>query len=385
MKDDTGAKKKKRSKSFLQYLFMIVYMLIGAVCGVLIAIAADKISTNNSDTGYLFTLLLLFAGMYVAMFLQTVIHESGHLIFGLLTGYRFLSFRVGSFMLLKKDKKLRFCRMSLAGTGGQCLLAPPALENGTFPYVLYNLGGALVNLISAVLFAGVAVLCRDLHILSTFLMMNTVFGIIFAITNGIPMRLGTIDNDGYNILSIGKTPESLRSFWLQMEINRLSTEGVRLKDMPEEWFHMPSEESMKNSMTAVMGVFACNRLMDEQKFAEADNIMETLLTMDIKLAGLYRSLMVNDQIYCELVGSRREERLNLLLDKQQKKFMKAMKNFPSVLRTEYAYALLLEKDSIKADDVLKRFEKMVRTYPNPSDIESERELMRYVERFVDVE
>ena len=66
-----------------------------------------------------------------------------------------------------------------------------------------------------------------------------------------------------------------------------------------------------------------------------------------------------------------------MLDKSQKKFMKAMKNFPSILRTEYAYALLAEKDEIKADEIKSKFEKIAMSYPHPSEINSERELMDY--------
>ena len=54
--------------------------------------------------------------------------------------------------------------------------------------------------------------------------------------NGIPMRLGNVDNDGYNALCLGKSPAALRSFWLQMKINQQISRGVRLKDMPEDWF-----------------------------------------------------------------------------------------------------------------------------------------------------
>jgi hypothetical protein len=55
--------------------------------------------------------------------------------------------------------------------------------------------------------------------------------------------------------------------------------------------------------------------------------------------------------------------------------MKSMKKYPSVLRTEYAYALLAEKDPEKAQTVMEAFEKAARTYPNPNDITIERELM----------
>ncbi len=63
-----------------------------------------------------------------------------------------------------------------------------------------------------------------------------------------------------------------------------------------------------------------------------------------------------------------------LLTKEQKKFMKSMKSFPSVLRTEYALALH-EGDPKKVESLRAAFEKMARRHPNPSDIVSERELM----------
>lgn len=62
--------------------------------------------------------------------------------------------------------------------------------------------------------------------------------------------------------------------------------------MPEEWFTVPSDEAMKNSMAAAVGVFACNRLMDAQYFAKADAVMRHLLEIDSGIIGLHRNLMI---------------------------------------------------------------------------------------------
>ena len=61
--------------------------------------------------------------------------------------------------------------------------------------------------------------------------------------------------------------------------------------------------------------------------------------------------------------------------------MKSMKKFPSVLRTWYAYALLAERDGEKARKIKDQFEKCAKSYPYPSDIASERELMERVEAY----
>ena len=79
-----------------------------------------------------FMLLLAVAAMF-----HIVIHEAGHLLFGLMSGYRFVSFRIGSFVLVRDDEGFRLGRFSIAGTGGQCLLDPPAMTDGRFPYKLY--------------------------------------------------------------------------------------------------------------------------------------------------------------------------------------------------------------------------------------------------------
>jgi hypothetical protein len=47
-----------------------------------------------------------------------------------------------------------------------------------------------------------------------------------------------------------------------------------------------------------------------------------------------------------------------------------------VLRTEYALALLFEKDTLKAEKSQKEFDKVAKTYPYPQEVESERELMQ---------
>ena len=85
------------------------------------------------------TLVVLFAAIPFSI----VMHELGHLIGGLLTGYRLVSFRIFSFMLVKIDGKWQHRRSSVPGTGGQCLMAPPRIKNGDYPLALYNLGGIL--------------------------------------------------------------------------------------------------------------------------------------------------------------------------------------------------------------------------------------------------
>lgn len=369
-------KKEKQRFAWQPILVFVVYLLVGVVAGLLIVPMMDRLDSQGD--GFLLmmgkTIGLLLVGVYGGMLLHIAVHEAGHLVFGLLTGYGFSSYRVGSIMLLMENGKLKLRKFSLAGTGGQCLMTPPELVDGKMPYVLYNLGGSLMNF-------GVSLVCLLLSFiapdyLAVLLRVFAVLGLALGAMNGIPMRLGGVDNDGYNALSLGKSPQALRSFWVQMKANEQIARGVRLKDMPEEWFTVPDEAGMKNSMTAVMGVLACNRMMDAHDFTRAAELMARLWEMDTALTGLHKNLMICDRIYCELIGQNRQEVVDSLLTGEQKKFIKSMKTFPTVLRTEYAYALLGRKDEAGAADWQTKFEKVAKTYPYPSDMESERELMQ---------
>lgn len=378
----SGEVMEKKTEKLKMAVPMLVFMAIGGIGGVMVVRYIDIVWADEP----IGKILLMTAGiivlMYVGLFLQIIFHEGGHLLFGVLTGYRFSSFRIGSFMWVKREGKLHFSRLSLAGTGGQCLLIPPEMENGRYPYMLYHMGGSLVNLLTGILAAGLAAMCPRESLLFSFFVMMAGTGILYAALNGIPMRLGTIDNDGYNAFSTGKDPAALRALWIQMKVNQQTSEGIRVQDMPKEWFEMPTDEEMKNSIVAVLGVLACSRLMDEHRFEEADREMERLFSIQTGITGIHKNLMKEDLMFCEMVKENRKERLDLLLDKEQKKFRKAMKKFPSVLRTEYVYALLVEKDTANAEEICRRFEKDTQRYPYPSEVEAERELMEYADSLV---
>ena len=375
-----GHKGKKKKLQWQQYIGILIFMFIGAACGYLITMYVDLNDVEGQTLSKnLFSMGLLFVFMYVGIFLQIIIHEGGHWFFGKMSGYKFSSFRIGSFMWIKENDKLRFHRFNIAGTGGQCLMEPPELKDGKIPVILYNLGGSLMNGIASVGFLILHYVFLPAAYVPIILLMFSIIGFGIALMNGIPMRMGMVDNDGYNAWVLSHNKDAMRAFWIQMKANEQISKGIRLKDMPKEWFDLPDDESMKNSMVATIRVFACNRLMDEHRFEEADQQIKQLLQIESGIVGVHQNLLICDQIYCELIGENRPNRIRAKLTKGQKKFVKAMKTFPSVLRTEYAYALLGEKDIDKAQKIKEQFEKCAKTYPYPSDIESEHELMEIAE------
>lgn len=374
-----AGQKPQKKINWIQWVAMPIYLLIGGLIGVLMIQTMDTASLNGATDGQVMLIwLALVVGIIALFFLEIILHEAGHLIFGLLTGYRFVSFRIGSLILIKNEQGLRLRKLRIGGTGGQCLMDPPPMVDGKMPCVLYNLGGCIVNLLTAALCFGLSFLVDEATPGYTLLVMAAAIGLAFTLLNGLPLP-GEIANDGRNAMELGKNPEALNAFRIQMVMNKLSSEGVRLKDMPGEYFVWPERESRGNVMVASIAVFCANRLLDEHHFEECAARIDEMLADDLtKLPGMYRKLLINDRIYLHLLSGETDT-ARQLMDKEQLRFIKVMKGQPPIHRTEYAYALVAEQDAEKAEKALEGFEKMAKAYPHEQEIASERELIALVQ------
>lgn len=373
-------KKTEKSGKIKNFLVMALVLIGSMAVGVFIADTIFTLLGDDMGFGeYFFWLLLYLFVLYAAYLMQIIIHESGHLIFGLLTGYRFSSFRIGSVILTKDGGKFRIGSFSMAGTAGQCLLYPNEGEE-KIPYVLYNLGGVIMNLAVGALGLALWFAFRGVPVLGVFLMSLFATGLMIALTNGVPMSVGMVNNDGLNALSLGKDASSLTSFANQLRVNARMTKGERLLAMPRELFELPEGADASNPINATIKVFACNRLMDEHSFAEARTLCEELIA-DAAVLPIYKNMLTCDLAFCEMMAGE-HERAASRFNKEFTKFLSLMSKAPSVVRTQYAHALLCEKDAEKAKKYRSAFEKLAKKYPYTGDLESERELLAEAERAV---
>ena len=372
-------KNKTRSRNSGNALGMLCMVLFGAALGIAAGRELFEIVEGVSFGQYLLHVAWLIVMMTAALYLQLILHEGGHLVCGLLTGYRFVSFRIGSWMVQRENGKLRFHCYALAGTAGQCLLAPPAMKDGKMPYVVYNLGGVGVNLLSALLSGLLALHFGDVWSAKVFWEMLCITGLGNALTNGIPMRVQGVANDGANARDLGKDLAALRAFWVQLSVNAQQAEGVALRDMPEEWFALPAE-GLDNIMVATLAVLHANRLMDEQRFAETARAIDALEAQQTAILPLHRNLLLCDRLTCALLtGEDAAPLLQRWNSKELRTFRKQMSSFLSVLRTEYGAALLVQKDAAAARKFREQFDRRTKSYPYAAEAESERALLGLLE------
>lgn len=366
---------KKRNKAKLTTVLVYLILLAGGFCvGFFGAGQMDRL-TGGNDALFLPYLALAVLGLVLAWLTQIVLHEAGHLVCGLLSGYRFVSFNVLGVVWQKDDRgRFRLGRMQIAGAGGQCLMSPPDYNGGDYPFTLYNLGGVLANLASVAVCALLAVLVPAAW-LRILLVMQVLVALFFAALNGLPIPVAAIQNDCKNLLCTRKDADARRAFWVQMSVAAAQSRGLRLKNMPADWFAPFPEEALDNPIVCAVPVMNASRLMDMLAFPEAEEAIRALLAREKGLLGLYRMALCCDGAVCELIAGRPGTLVAALSDRENQQLMSAMKTNPAVLRTRYALALLRDRDPAQADALLSAFESAAKKHPYPQEIAGERELL----------
>ncbi len=364
---------KKVLKKILALLGYLLLLLASAGCGFFVTI------TLFSGFFPAHQVILAVLAVLLLYYLSIIIHECGHLVFGLASGYKFSSFRIGSLMWIKQEGKIKLRRLKIAGTLGQCLMAPPKVKKGKIPVVLYNLGGVIANIIFTAVLALLYFLTLRYVVVALVFLLGAMLSFIIALANGIPLNAGGVPNDGMNALSLRGNRTAAVAFTNQLLMNAQQAKGVSISEMPEEWFTLPDDADMQNVHCASIAVFATSRTMEKMDFEKAESEINSLLQSGANIIGLHRSLLTCDLVYCRLVLDGKGAEISSLLTIEQQKFMKSMSKFPSVLRTRYAIAVIRDKNAETAEKIKQKFEKCAKTYPYPQDIRSDKALMDYAD------
>lgn len=332
--------------------------------------------------------LSFFVGLYLGVYIQAILHEAGHAVFGTLTGYHLVSFRIGKFMWLRQDGKMYLKNFSLAGTIGQCLMEPPEFIDNKIPFVLYNAGGFIVNLISVPILISASVLLFGAHpMLATIFLGLGFMGFILALQNGIPHKTELITNDGYNIYLLKNNPNALRAFWIQLKANAMLARERGYSDMPEEWFVLPPEEEWNNIFQTTLVIMVTGKLSNQGKIAEAREITKKLLQREDAIVGIQRYLLTLECAYYEMIADRHTEEgensfaeIDSYFAQIPTRYIKMMQKLPSVIRVYYAYAVLQKQDEQAATALLQQFEACARTYPYEVEIAEERKNIERIQQ-----
>lgn len=318
-------KKKINVKKTLNFILLIV---VGACLGGWLGYYYGEQELN------ILGLMLSIVFIVIAFILHVIIHEGGHLVFGLLTGYDFLSFRIFSYSLVKADGAYHFVKLKIPGMLGQCLMVPTS-NIKDFKYKLYLLGGVLANIIASALSLIFIKLSFD------FVIIFIIIGLFLAVTNFIPASF----NDGATLKLAKASPENEKLFFIQLDANAKMSLGATYKELPEWYF----EEVSTNStyFTDYQLFLKIGLCYENQEFIKAKEILDTMWLRKDELVLPYQLEMKKELLFCLLLLDSEDSRIDEL--SQNKKLLANLKlNDVSNQKILASLAFIKEKNIDKA-------------------------------------
>jgi len=374
----------------MKTLFKLVGgLLLGACIGLIIVVPVMAVIDGESITTVArtiydkFTLqkvmgtVWLLIAILIAAVLSIIIHEGGHLVAGLLTGYKFVSFRFFNWTLIRKDGRLQWRNFELEGTAGQCLMAPPDKPLEEIDTRWYNAGGVLANVITTLL-AIVLIWACDLPAwLNMLLGALAFFGAWFSLTNGIPMKVGGVANDGHNLLQLEKDLPAKQSFCNVLELNARNQGGETYGQMPERLFIIPKPTDWKNPMHVASVLASATRKQALHQWEDSYGLLTVACCYKSEIMVLYMQELENMMTLACIATGRDDEARQHYTDDIAKYVARHAPTQSDKQLTTMAVALALEGDRPKAEQILNKLETERDKYIHHGDVAMSLDLMHW--------
>lgn len=312
----------------------------------------------------LFELLFKCLGrftLFYAIFsvLIVILHELGHLIFGLLNGFSFLQFRIFSRAIIKKDGKYNFKKQRIAGTWGQCLMKPPLeIPDGSDykKYIIYFLGG-IINQFILLIISILGYFLVDSYFIKEGLIIGIYVNLLIMINQyGLSFRTGDLNL----VIDILHNHNNAKGVWFNLDYVWKTFEGKNYKyskKMIDELLDICDNDVERL-------VFSTKCAIDASKYEkefELNKVYKIISELYEKKGEYEECISILAYLIAMEFVLDKNEYLKLYDDKLAKKF--ALTSDVNCLNALIGYELLINKDEKKAQKYINLFERMTKMAP----------------------
>lgn len=361
------SKKKKMSPTtFVKIFTFLFFMALGAF-----AVSYEFRYFGKMTIRYYVYTIGIFL---VSIPLHVIVHEVGHLLTGLLSGYKFLMFRLFNQLWIQTDNGLSKRKQYIPGVLGQALMTPPEPNEGKQPPVLfYHLGGLLFNGLTALIFLIIGLQLANPSI-RYFFYVSATTAFFLLVTNALPIK-GT---DGYNISQYLKVGVAKDETTMILYLYRDMVQGVPFQEIQKKIDLDDFQDFSKPHTTTLYTLHAATYL-EELDFEQARAIYSTLWSKKDQLFAAHQieisfnyffTLLLTDPLHPAVAEIRQTKPFNTY---RKQKLADSYRIFA-------AEALYLENNRTKALDLLNKGQKQIPYAPTVSDEKLERILYDYLKQ-----
>jgi len=281
-------------KEEIRGLIIYAIMLIAAIIVGFTAIR-DQMAlyapTNMSGFGFILVVLL------ISYLVNVIGLELLHVFGAILGGYVVTSINILGLCFYKKDKTWKVGFRDFNGISGQTVIAPKKEKLNPNLQTWLPIFGFAVELGTCIV---VASLVKESPKAAWLVPASTIMlliGSMLAFYNFVPIKLDS-ETDGYKIRLFTK-PINVKAYNQMLEIQEKKRLGEEIKEIPV--FEEITE------YTAEINIIAMYKYLEEEKFEEAEKIIDTLLENKKVLGANEYNRLVAQKLYIVLLNKNAEE------------------------------------------------------------------------------
>ena len=355
-----------------KYIIFILPFAIGAVIG--FATSFFRALPSGISNRFPAAWAVIVISLLLAFVTGIIVHEVGHLVGGLLTGWAFLSLRIGPFVWFRENGLMRF-RFSPSLFAGECLMKPVEDEE-KFKFLLYNMGGVFGNLFLCVI-AGVFLMITNMWFITMGMWMMLVINLIFAVTNALPFVSGEAPTDGANIREAMKSKRARMAFHKQFYINSEIFEGKRYRDFDPKIFHVGERAAASNYLIASLVMLEAEYWFDIGAYEKA---VEAIGNLDpAKLPAALKKMAKIMLLYHYSCIDPDSETARALYEDDGIATMLSIP-MPQLQRTRAAYEFFVLQNENEALSLLEKARKGVQNLPRAGERTMELDYLDHLEK-----
>ena len=227
------------------------------------------------------------------LIVQLLAHEFGHMLAGILTGWRMIYLQLFRIALVKENNGLKI--KAVPSICYRCIMYPKSLCRNAS---LYTLGGIMTNLLlTAVALLGMIKYIRR-PVICMYAMGLFSFGMMLLITNGIP-NIGRVCNDMACMLIMKSNQASKKAHNYQMVIAHQLFEGKTYRQMDQRIIEV-GDRRINTDILAYHAVLEYYFHLDEDEYILAREALDKI-EMDAPISREVRNIIRMERLYLNLI------------------------------------------------------------------------------------
>jgi hypothetical protein len=282
--------------------------------------------------------------------------------------------------MVKEKNKMKIKKYAVADTAGECVMMPPEIKKGKYPYVLFRISGIAMNLATAIIAIILLLVVNPIgkYPWNMWCVIYAVVGIITSLYNGIPVIIDGIPNDGYVLLHMLESKEARLAVHSQLLIYAFLSKGGSYSDVPYEQFCFNSTGEIRNFLVIRVKMLEYKWHLEHLDFVQAAKCLEATNQFFNSLPRSQQYEINSEKMFVEILCDKDDDIISKLYNSDVRKYIEDSQDTLTKNRIQMAYNAGIKQDMREAHKNYMQLKSGAKSAPIKGETELQLMLGEYV-------